>query len=130
VPAGSRHLKFDPGGIMDVEFLVALGQLLNAGDPVLRTTVTSAALARLIELGWPGALADDYAGLRRVAMRARLLRDRPEDIVSPADLPPLARSLGTTPEALASELEGRTARIRAIFDEHFAQDGPSPGPRP
>ena len=36
VPAGSRHLRFDPGGIMDVEFLVALGQLRHAADPGVR----------------------------------------------------------------------------------------------
>ena len=97
VPPGSRHLKLDAGGLMDVELLVALGQLENAADPALRTTVTARALARLAALGWPAALADDYAGLRRVALRLRLLRDRPEDIVSPRDLPVLARSLGTTP---------------------------------
>ena len=33
VPEGSRHLRFDPGGIMDVELLVALGQLRHAADP-------------------------------------------------------------------------------------------------
>ena len=65
------------------------------------------------------ALADDYAGLRRVALRLRLLRDRPEDIVSPRDLPVLARSLGTTADALAAELDERMARIRATFDERF-----------
>ena len=51
------------------------------------------------------SLADDYATLRRVALRLRLLLDRPEDVVSPRDLPILARSLGTTAEALAAELD-------------------------
>jgi glutamate-ammonia-ligase adenylyltransferase len=119
VPAGSRHIKLDAGGIMDIELLVALGQLENAGDAALRTTVTARALARLQELGWPAALADDYAGLRRVALRLRLLRDRPEDIVSPLDLPVLGRSLGTTADALAAELDERMTRIRATFDERF-----------
>jgi len=120
VPAGSRHLKLDAGGLMDVELLVALGQLENAADAALRTTVTARALARLTELGWPAALADDYAGLRRVALRLRLLRDRPEDIASPRDLPVLARSLGTTADALAAELDERMSRIRATFDERFS----------
>ena len=120
VPAGSRHLKLDAGGLMDVELLVALGQLENAADAALRTTVTARALARLTELGWPATLADDYAGLRRVALRLRLLRDRPEDIVSPRDLPVLARSLGTTAEALAAEIDERMARVRATFDERFS----------
>jgi len=120
VPTGSRHIKLDAGGIMDIELLVALGQLDNGADPALRTTVTARALARLTELGWPATLADDYAGLRRVALRLRLLRDRPEDIASPRDLPVLARSLGTTAEALAAELDDRMARIRATFDERFS----------
>ncbi len=47
VPAGSRHLRFDPGGIMDVEFLVALGPA--APRPSIRrvrTVTTADALAR------------------------------------------------------------------------------------
>jgi glutamate-ammonia-ligase adenylyltransferase len=119
VPAGSRHLRFDPGGIMDVEFLVALGQLLHAADNGVRTTTTSAALARLVALGWPESLPDDLAALRRATLRLRLLLDRPEDVVSPRDLPLLARSLGTAPDALGADLDARLARIRAIFDARF-----------
>ena len=119
VPAGSRHLRFDPGGIMDVEFLVALGQLQNAADPGVRVTTTGTALARLVALGWPESLLDDYAALRRATLRLRLLLDRPEDVVSPRDLPMLARSLGTSPDALAADLDTRLARVREIFDEHF-----------
>jgi glutamine synthetase adenylyltransferase len=119
VPEGSRHARFDAGGIMDVEFLVALGQLQNARDPGVRTTSTAAALARLIALGWPASLADDYAFLRAVALRLRLLLDRPEDVVSPRDLVPLARTFGSTPEALAAELDRRMARVRAAFVERF-----------
>ncbi len=120
VPEGSRHLRFDRGGIMDVEFLVALGQLADAADDGVRTTTTGTALARLVALGWPESLLDDYAALRRATLRLRLLLDRPEDVVSPRDLPMLARSLGTTPEALAADLDARLARVRAIFDARFA----------
>jgi len=119
VPAGSRHLRFDPGGIMDVEFLVALGQLQHAADPGVRVTTTDAVLARLVALGWPESLRDDHAALRRATLRLRLLLDRPEDVVSPRDLPLLARSLGVAPEALAADLDQRMARVRAIFDERF-----------
>src|SRR6266545_2577292 len=117
VPAGSRHLRFDPGGIMDLEFLVALGQLQHPADPGVRTTGTAVALARLCELGWPTTLAEDHAFLRRVALRLRLLLDRPEDVVSPRDLPILARSLGVDTNALAAEIDERMARVRARFDE-------------
>ncbi len=92
VPAGSRHLHFDPGGIMDVELLVALGQLRQAADAEVRTTSTAAALERLVALGWPATLRDDYAVLRRTALRLRLLLDRPQAVVSPA------RSAGAGPE--------------------------------
>jgi glutamate-ammonia-ligase adenylyltransferase len=119
VPAGSRHLRFDPGGIMDVEFLVALGQLQHAADPGVRVTTTSAALERLVALGWPESLPDDYAALRRATLRLRLLLDRPEDVVSPRDLPMLARSLGTSPDGLGADLDERMARVRALFDDRF-----------
>jgi glutamate-ammonia-ligase adenylyltransferase len=119
VPEGSRHLQFDPGGIMDIELLVALGQLRHAADPEIRTTATAAVLERLVVLGWPAALRDDYAVLRRTALRLRLLLDRPQAVVSPRDLPALARSLGRTPALLAAELDERMARVRAVFAKYF-----------
>ena len=70
-------------------------------------------------LGWPAALRDDYAVLRRTALRLRLLLDRPQAVVSPRDLPALARSLGTTPTLLAAELDERMARVRAVFAKYF-----------
>ena len=127
VPAGSRHLRFDPGGIMDVEFLVALGQLHHADDPAVRTTVTADALAGLVAHGWPISLVDDHETLRRVALRLRLLLDRPEDVVSPRDLPTLSRSLGTTPEVVATALDIAMARVRDIFGRNFAAPPPADG---
>ncbi len=119
VPEGSRHLHFDPGGLMDLELLAALGQLRHAADRQLRTTSTMAVLERLVELGWPATLADDYAALRRVALRMRLLIDRPQAVVSPRDLRPLARSFGVTPEALGADLDARMARVRSLFAKSF-----------
>jgi glutamate-ammonia-ligase adenylyltransferase len=119
VPAGSRHLRFDRGGIMDLEFLAALGQLQHAADPDLRTTATAAVLDRLVALGWPELLADDYAVLRRLALRLRLILDRPEDVITPGDLPLLARTLGADPAVLAADLDRRMARVRALFDAKF-----------
>jgi len=104
---------------MDIELLVALGQLRHAADPGLRTTGTLTALTRLVALGWPASLLDDYATLRRTALRLRLLLDRPQAVISPRDLPALARSLATTPAALAADLDQRMARVRAIFQRYF-----------
>ena len=115
----------------------------------VRTTTTGTALARLVALGWPESLLDDYAALRRATLRLRLLLDRPEDVVSPRDLPMLARSLGTSPEALgrrprrpprprARDLRGpvltpvplaprsgERARVRGLRGQHGRS---SPGP--
>ena len=115
VVAGARHLRFDPGGIMDVEFMVALGQLRLAADRALRTTSTMTALTRLVALGWPATLIEDYAMLRRLALRLRLVRGRPEDVVGPLDLAPLARTLETSADVLAADLDRRMARIRAAY---------------
>ncbi|HEY2728899.1 MAG TPA: glutamine-synthetase adenylyltransferase, partial [Polyangia bacterium] len=121
VPSGSRHVRFDPGGVMDVEFLVALGQLRHRDDAGVRTTVTADALDRLVTLGWPAALRDDHAFLKRVGLRLRLLHDRPQDVVSPRDLEPLARTFGLPPGTLAAQLDAAMARVRATFDREFGQ---------
>ena len=116
---------------MDVEFMVALGQLSLGADRALRTTSTMAALARLVARGWPATLVEDYAFLRRLALRLRLVRGRPEDVVSPHDLAPLARAFDAfgggasggpvapraidAAGALAAELDRRMACVRAIY---------------
>jgi glutamate-ammonia-ligase adenylyltransferase len=120
VPAGARHLRFDPGGIMDVEFLVALGQLRHAKDAGVRTTSTEDVLDRLVELGWPASLRDDHAFLKRVALRLRLLHDRPEDAVRQRDLAPLGRMFDLAPDALAARLDAAMKRVRGVFDSMFA----------
>jgi glutamate-ammonia-ligase adenylyltransferase len=116
----SRHLRFDPGGLMDLEFLGAFGQLAyGAADAALRTTETNRALARLVEHGWPATLGEDYAFLRTLAMRMRLLRDRREDVISPPDLTPLARTLELDPARLSETLSQTMKRVRACFLERF-----------
>jgi glutamate-ammonia-ligase adenylyltransferase len=122
VVAGARHLRFDPGGIMDVEFLAALGQLRFGGaDHALRTTSTMAALERLVALGWPATVIEDYAFLRRLALRLRLVRGKSEDVVGPRDLAPLARTLERAPEELAAELDKRMKRVRELYLTMFPE---------
>jgi glutamate-ammonia-ligase adenylyltransferase len=119
VPPGARHVRFDPGGVMDVEFLSALGQLSHAADAGVRTTETTAVLERLVQLGWPPALREDYAFLRSVALRLRLLHDRPVDIIGRRDQAPLARMLDLDPEALSARLDAVMKRVRTTFDAFF-----------
>ena len=105
---------------MDLEFLGAFGQLAHGSeDPALRTTETARVLARLAERGWPSTLVADYGFLRSLAMRMRLLRDRPEDVVSPPDVTPLARTLDLDPTRLLDRLDQTMTRVRASFVERF-----------
>lgn len=116
VPPGAVHLRFDPGGIMDIEFLTALGQLEHgASDVTLQTTETAAVLTRLIERGWSVDLGRDHDLLRSLAMRMRLLRDRPEDVIGPGDFISLARSYERDPERLRDELGRAMSRIRSAY---------------
>jgi glutamate-ammonia-ligase adenylyltransferase len=121
LPEGARHIRFDRGGMMDVEFMIALGQLRHAKDAGVRTTEPGAVVDRLVELGAPATLRGDFAWLRRIVMRLRLLQDRPQDVVSPRDLAPLARTLDVTPETLARLLDGVMTRVRAAFDDAFGE---------
>jgi hypothetical protein len=54
-----------------------------------------------------------------MALRLRLLLDRPEDVVSPRDLPILARSLGVPAEVLGAEIDDRLGRVRETFRQMF-----------
>jgi glutamate-ammonia-ligase adenylyltransferase len=117
---GSRHLRFDPGGIMDLEFMAAWGQLADgATDEALRTTETTRALARLVTRGWPASLDSDYGFLRTLAMRMRLLRDRPEDVINPSDVVPLARTLEVEAAVLRETLAATMKRVRESFITRF-----------
>ncbi len=104
--AHGLHLRFSPGGLTDLEFIAAWGQLRQG----VHTTNPLTAISRLE----PG-LVDDYRFLQRASLRLRLLRDRPDDLLAPGDRPALARSLGLPETDLVEELRGRMARVRAAF---------------
>lgn len=105
---------------MDLEFLTALAQLSQAAsDRALRTTDTGVVLARLVAIGWPPSLLADYNLLRTCALRMRLLRDRPQDVIGPADVVPLARSLEQDPVRLLNDLDAAMARVARCFADRF-----------
>jgi glutamate-ammonia-ligase adenylyltransferase len=123
---GSRalHLRFSPGGLTDLEFLVAWEQLRRGlQDHQLRTAVPFLALCRLVEKGLlpeGEALLDDYRFLQQASLRLRLLRDRPDDQLDPGDQPRLARSLGLTSDGLRQELTTRMSRVRRVWTQVLA----------
>jgi glutamate-ammonia-ligase adenylyltransferase len=119
---GEVHLRFSAGGLTDLEFLSAWGQLRQGrDDPALRTASPYAALARLAARGeLEPAVLDDYRFLQRASLRLRLLRERAEDRLTPEDRPALARSLGLSPLELDAELEARRAQVRAVFQRTLA----------
>jgi len=116
-PGESLHLRFSPGGLTDLEFLAAWGQLRHGGsDPALRTTHPPAALQRMADRGeLAPAVLDDYRFLQRAGLRLRLLRDQHDDRLHAEDRSPLARSLGLSEAQLSHELSTRMARVRAEF---------------
>jgi glutamate-ammonia-ligase adenylyltransferase len=114
---GPLHLRFSPGGLTDLEFIAAWGQLhLGENDPLLRTTSPRQALQRMVERGEADArLIEHYMFLARASLRLRLLRDQGDDRLSPDDEQPLARSLGIARSGLLAKLSQRMAEVRTAF---------------
>jgi glutamate-ammonia-ligase adenylyltransferase len=116
-PARGLHLRFSPGGLTDLEFIAAWGQLRHGSrDPALRTTNPYQALSRMVERGDLDArLLDHYHFLARASLRLRLLRDHADDRLYESDEQPLARSLDLGRDQLKSELGHRMTEVRAEF---------------
>jgi glutamate-ammonia-ligase adenylyltransferase len=119
------HLRFSAGGLTDLEFLAAWGQLRQgATDHALRTAAPFEAVARLVARGeLEPILLEDYRFLQRASLRLRLLRDRSEDLLGVEDRPALGRSLGLSPVELDAELDARRARVRAAFQRTLGPVG-------
>jgi len=116
-PHESLHLRFSPGGLTDLEFIAAWGQLRHGeADPALRTTHPPTALQRMADQGELAAVVlDDYRFLQRAGLRLRLMRDQHDDRLHAEDRSPLARSLGLSEAQLSDELSERMARVRGEF---------------
>jgi glutamate-ammonia-ligase adenylyltransferase len=114
---GPLHLRFSPGGLTDLGFMAAFGQLRHGGsDAALRTTNPFEALGRMVERGdIDASLLDHYRFLARACLRLRLLRDYADDRMAETDDLPLARSLGLSRAQLQNELASRMGQVRAAF---------------
>ena len=128
--ARPANLKRGPGGVVDIEFVVQMLQLVHGGaDPRLRGTGTLSGLVHLHAAGHvPAArfrfLEDAYRLLRSIEGRLRLV-----DAVGRHEFPAavderrrLAHLLGRSDaEALAAEVRGVTGGVRQAFEETFSE---------
>ncbi|NCA11282.1 bifunctional [glutamate--ammonia ligase]-adenylyl-L-tyrosine phosphorylase/[glutamate--ammonia-ligase] adenylyltransferase, partial [bacterium] len=127
--ARPTNLKRGPGGVVDIEFIAQVLQLMHGGaNPALRTSETQAALEALHAAGHLDAvdhefLVTAYHRLRTIEGRLRLLdatarHDFPAD---PVEQWKLAHLLGIPdPDALVADVQVLTARIRSCFARIFA----------
>lgn len=137
VPPGSIHVKYSPGGLIDLEYTAQYLQLMHGHDePTLRTTNTLEALEALqttshLSKAETKTLTDDYVFMRKVIDGLRIVRGNAKDLVLPKsgseDMIYLARRLGYITEvwqdgaeAFEKEIKKRMARSHTIFQKLFA----------
>jgi glutamate-ammonia-ligase adenylyltransferase len=126
--AARSNLKRGPGGVVDIEFVVQMLQLVHGGRvPTLRTTET---LTGLVAAHQAGLISDErrafleraYRLLRSIEGRLRLLdaAARHDFPAEPDEQRRLARLLGyERPAKLVSDVQAVTARTRAEFERIF-----------
>jgi glutamate-ammonia-ligase adenylyltransferase len=126
--AKTSNLKRGPGGVVDIEFIVQMLQLVHGGRlPAVRSTET---LAGLVALHAAGLLSDErrqfleraYRTLRSIEGRLRLLdaAGRHDFPAAPDEQRKLAHLLGyERPDDLVRDVQAVTARTRAEFERIF-----------
>jgi glutamate-ammonia-ligase adenylyltransferase len=134
--AGHYNLKLGRGGLVDIEFVVQLHQLMHGGrhlDARNRKTLgalDALAAAGLVSAGDAAALGDGYRFLRRLENRLRIVHDRSGSELyadPPSELHKLARRMGyhahdgPPGERLLADYLAITGRVRAIYERVFAR---------
>ena len=126
--AAASNLKRGPGGVVDIEFVAQMLQLVHGGrEPRLQATGTRAALLALHEAGLLGDERFEffdrgYRMLRGIEGRLRLLdaKARHDFPSAPDEQRRLAHLLGYDhPDALVHDVQNLTARTRAEFERVF-----------
>jgi len=126
--AAASNLKRGPGGVVDIEFVVQMLQLVHGGrDDALRGTETLAGLVALHEAGHLGTeefefFQTAYRVLRSIESRLRLLDAvaRHEFPESHEERQKLAHLLGYEhPDDLSADVQALTARTRREFERIF-----------
>ena len=136
VPPGTIHVKYSPGGLIDLEYTVQYLQLRHGHrEPSLHATNTLQALealqsTKLLSPHDAAVLKEDYLFMRKVIDGLRIVRGNANDLVLPEsgsdDMTYLARRLGYMTgiwqegaRAFERELPKRMNRSRAIFTKLF-----------
>ena len=128
--ARATNLKRGRGGVVDIEFIAQLLQLVHGGaDASLRTTETHTALVALHAAGHLSAsrftfLDGAYLRLREIEGRLRLLdaAARHDVPVAAEEQRQLAHLLGVDdPERLVADVQALTGRIRDEFEAVFRE---------
>ena len=126
--AKTANLKRGPGGVVDIEFIVQMLQLVHGGRlPAVRSTET---LAGLVALHAACLVSDErrqfleraYRTLRSIEGRLRLLdaAGRHDFPSAPDEQRKLAHLLGyERPDDLVRDVQAVTARTRAEFERIF-----------
>jgi len=127
--AAKDNLKRGPGGVVDIEFLVQVLQLIYGKNNIdLQTPNTlagldSLALAGIMENEMAQSLRNAYDLLRKIEGRLRLLDVRLGHVFPTGyqERNQLANLLNReNGEALANEVFRTTAWVRGVFDEMFS----------
>ncbi len=138
VPPGTIHVKYSPGGLIDMEYIVQYLQLqYGHRNPSLHTPNTLQALealqaTKLLSRQDAEVLKEDYLFMRKVIDGLRIVRGNAKDLVLPEsgsdDMTYLARRLGYITdvwkegaETFERELEQRMKRTHAIFVKLFCE---------
>lgn len=138
VPEGAIHVKYSPGGLIDVEYATQYLQLQHGyQDTSLRTPNTLDALealqaTRVLSRHDATILMEDYLFLRKVIDGLRIVRGNAKDLVLPEsgsdDMTYLARRLGYLTDVwkeggqtFENELQQRMNRTHAIFVKLFCR---------
>ena len=126
------NVKSGYGGLVDIEFVVQILQLVHGGEaPSVRVQNTLLAVERLHDIGvlteaQRDGLSEAYLFLRRVENALRIVHDRPLDALpkNRAELAQLARRLGyvetegaSTVDAFLQDYGKWTETTRALFNQ-------------
>jgi glutamate-ammonia-ligase adenylyltransferase len=125
----ATHLKFSPGGLVEVEYTVQYLQIRHGRkNPVLRDSNTLRALDGLQQTGLlttdeADVLRDAYHALRRVIDALRLERGNARDLTLPPpgsrDAQVLARRVGEDEQVLYPHIERHMTEVAELYRSRF-----------